>query len=199
MKRLAIVALVGMAAALVLVIRTASNPADGPVSGGDGGLIFGHRLGIGEVFSVGHVLLANEGKRPAVVERVRLVGVAGPLEMVGVRARRLPNERQPGMFVGDYGFPPATYATNPLAEDNVVPVAKTRTRAGTPEERLELVIGVRATAAGVARSRAVEVTYRVGDERYTEVYETPIYLCAPAVTYRDECPPARPRTALEKA
>ena len=183
-----VVAVVAVAAGLVL--RSGSDARDGPVSAGEDGFIFGHRLAVGEAFSVGHVLLANEGERPAVVERVRVVGVAGPLEVLGIRARHLPDEGQPGMFAGDYGFPPTSFPTKGLGDANVVPVSKARTPAGTPEERLELVIGVRAAEPGVVRARGVEVTYRVGGDRYTEVYDTPIYLCAPAAQYREECPPA---------
>ncbi|MGH8998136.1 MAG: hypothetical protein ACRDY7_01950 [Acidimicrobiia bacterium] len=93
------------------------------------------------------------------------------------------------MFQGDFGFPPTRWPSKPLAEQNVVPVAKTFTEDGAPIEALELVIGVTPTEAGVARARAVEFTYRVGDRRFREEYEGSIYLCAPGERYPgDLCP-----------
>ncbi|MGH8974028.1 MAG: hypothetical protein ACRD0C_12600, partial [Acidimicrobiia bacterium] len=62
---------------------------------------------------------------------------------------------------------------------------------GEPIEALQLVIGVKATEAGVARARGVEVAYRVGKTTYREVFLNEFYLCVPAAEYRAEsgCPP----------
>jgi len=93
------------------------------------------------------------------------------------------------MFEEAFGYPPPEWPSRPLSEEHVVPVAKTRTPAGTPGEGLELVIGVRATRPGVGRARAVEFTYKVGGRRYREVYDGSMYLCAPKEQFTaDTCP-----------
>ncbi len=45
---------------------------------------------IGQDFSIGITTLYNGGKKPVVVERVRLLGVTGPLELLGVNTRMYP-------------------------------------------------------------------------------------------------------------
>lgn len=177
-------------AATMVVLRQRSVSGAGPLDAG--GLGYSQPLGVGEIFSVALIFLQNEGRKPAVVERVRLLGVTGPLDFLGVRTRPVPDERGRGMIVGEYGFPPLAYAAEPLAEKNVVPVPKTFTEDGSPAEGLQLLIGVRTTEPGVAAYRAVEVSYRVGKRRYREIYESPVHLCAPAEDFigtAEGCPP----------
>lgn len=180
-------------AATVVVLRQRSGSGDGPLD--VGALGYSQLLSVGEVFSVGTTLLFNEGRKPAVVERVRLHGVTGALELLGVRTRPVPDERGGPTMVGEYGFPPPAYPAEPLAEKNVVPVPKTFTAEGSPVEGLQLVIGIRTTEPGVAAYRAVEVSYRVGKRHYREIHESPVHLCAPAEDFggieggADRCPP----------
>ena len=73
----------------------------------------------------------------------------------------------------------------------MVPVATNFTEEGTPLDALQLVVGFKVTGPGIAKFRGVEVTYKVGDRRYREVYETFTYLCAPESEYPvggDNCP-----------
>lgn len=111
------------------------------------------------------------------------------LELIDIRTRMFPKEPT---FIGFPGFPPTEpgYETSKaLVEQNAVPVPETFTESGTPGEGLQLVIGVRAPRAGIPRSRAVEVTYRVGKRRYREIYEHQIFLCAPGDTFPENgCP-----------
>lgn len=169
----------------VVSLRGDSAPEDGPISGPLGSTI-AQRAEVGQLISVGNVNLRNDGSKPAVVERVRLLGASGPLELLGFRTRLLPAD---GHFVNAGGFPPARYQSEPLSEKSVVPVYD-------PEKsnELHLVIGVRATEPGVARFRAVEVTYQVGKHQYREVFRNSYYLCAPTAEYTAEdgsgnCPP----------
>lgn len=179
---------VGLVAGAVL-LRDRSGPGDGPLDGGVG-TVQGQPLEVGAPYTWGSVLLTNEGKKPAVVERVRLLGVTGSFELLAVHTRPVPDERGQGYILGEDVFPSEQYPTKPLAEQNVVPVAKTRTPAGTPGEGLQIVFGLQVGAPGVARSRAAEVTYRVHDRRYREVYHDEIYLCAPFEAYDEQgqCP-----------
>ncbi len=192
MKRLGFVALgVVLLAAGVLLWNDRRVRGDGPLSAGTGGSETGQKLGVGVEYSIGHALLINKGKRPAVVERVRLLGVTGGLELLGVMTHPVPDEKGQGMFLGLFGFPPTDldYPSKPLSEQNVVPVAKTFNESGEPDEGLELVIGVKATRPGVARARAIEFTYKAGGRKYREVYPGAIYLCAPKEQFPDDtCP-----------
>lgn len=152
------------------------GPLDGPMGVGYGG-----PAAIGQVFSAGLADLSVEGDKPAVIESVRVLGLTGPIDFLGVRTRLLPS--QEGNFLGDNGFPPPKYPAKPLSEQNVVPVVTNFSEKGNPLDALQLLIGIKVTGPGIAKFRAVEVTYKVGDRRYREVYETFTYLCAPESVY----------------
>jgi hypothetical protein len=178
--------------------RDAYDPTAGPIDSSQNGLGYSQPLEVGQDFSIGITTLYNGGKKPIVVERVRLLGVTGALELVGVNTRLFP-QGDVGIFIGEFGFPPAPYPSKPLAEQNVVPVPKLfNPTSGDPDEGLELVIGIRATRPGISAYRAVEVHYRVGDRDYRETYEAnAVHLCAPLAEYSDpisyrsiqDCPP----------
>ena len=190
MKRsaLAVMVVMAIAGAFLVVRRDNEGLKDGPVFAGRGSET-GQRLDVGERFSFGSVLLRNDAKTPARLESVRILGMSGGLELLGVQARPVPDETGRGMFLQAFGFPPADWPSKPLSEAHLVPVAKTLTPSGTPGEGLELVIGVRATRPGVARARAVEFSYSVEGRRYREVYDSSMYLCAPKEQFTaDTCP-----------
>jgi hypothetical protein len=180
---------IAIVAAIVVLNRKPSASSSGPLAGQPSSGL-GQPLKVGKAFSVATVALGNEGKVAARVERVRVLGVTGPLELLGVRVRHLPGE--PGSaFLGLFGFPPPEFPAVPLRQDPVVPVATERTESGDPLQELQLLIGVRATAPGIARYRAVEVTYSVSGRRYRHVYESAAYLCAttaPEINPADPCP-----------
>lgn len=164
----------------------------GPLDG-ENTLDYSHHIAVGERFSFGGALITNDTKKPARIERVRVLGVTDGLEVLGVRTRQVPDGPGPGrvngMFLGALDYPPSEYATRPLAEQNIVPVATSRTPSGDPENGLELVIGVRATRPGIARLRGVEFTYRLGGRRYRGVSKGFLYLCAPVGAHgQDQCP-----------
>jgi hypothetical protein len=190
MKRFALVAVVVLAGVLVFVtVQTTRISGNGPLDGGVGNEQ-GQPLEVGQPYTWGSTLLLNEGKKPVVVERVRLLGVTGSLELLAVHTRQVPDERGQGFYFGDSGFPRSDYPSRPLAEQNVVPVPKTFSPEGNPYEGLQIVLGVQVNETGVARFEAVEVTYKVGGRRYREVYDDSVYLCAPydAYTGNGDCP-----------
>jgi len=190
MKRLALIAAVVLAGIVGFVLlQTTRTASDGPLDGGVG-TEQGQPLEVNQPYTWGSTLLLNEGKRPAVLERVRLLGVTGSLELLAVHTRPVPDERDQGLYLGDTGFPRADYPTRPLAEQNVVPVARTRTPDDSPGEGLQVVLGVQVNEPGVARFEAVEITYKVGGRRYREVFDDSVYLCAPydAYTGNGDCP-----------
>ena len=173
------------------------DPTAGPIDSSQNGLAYSQPLEVGQDFSIGITSLFNSGQKPVVVERVRLLGVTGPLELLGVRTRLFP-QGNVGTFPGDFGFPPERYPnTKPLEEQNVLPVPKLFNEVGDAIEGLELVIGIRATKPGIAAYRAVEVHYRAGRRHYREVFEhNYVHLCAPLSDYVDpvtdrtlDCPP----------
>ena len=120
------------------------------------------------------------------------------LEFIEVRTRLFPQEPT---FIGMLGFPPTDpmySSSRSLEEQGEVPAPKTFNAAGEPDEGMQLVIGVRAPRPGVARSRGVEVTYRVGERQYREVYQHEIYLCVPAEAFGgDDCPGSRHREQFD--
>lgn len=167
-------------------LKARSGPGDGPLRGGT--LNLGHAAEVGEPFSMTNVVVFNYGKKPATIERVRLLGVTGRLELLGIRTRQIPSPD--GYPLGALGYPPAEYTSKPLAEDSVVPVPTTFTEGGSPDEHLQLVIGLRITGPGVAGAQQVQVTYRVGGRRYREVIDNKMHICAPTAQYAEGgCPP----------
>jgi hypothetical protein len=188
MKRFALIAAVVLAGVFVIV-QTKRTSTNGPLDGGVGN-IQGQPLEVKQPYTWGSTLLLNEGKKPATVERVRLLGVTGSFELLAVHTRQVPDERGQGLYFGDTGFPRSDYPSRPLAEQNVVPVPTTFSPEGSPYEGLQIVLGVQVGEPGVAKFEAVEVTYKVGGRRYREVFEDSVYLCAPTDAYTGggKCP-----------
>ena len=192
------VLVLGVVGTVAWLGRDDYDPTAGPIDSSQNGLAYAQPLEVGQDFSIGITTLYNRGKRPVTIERVRLLGVTGPLELLGVNTRRFP-QGDVGIFFGEYGFPPARYPSKPLADQNIVQVPTLfNPTSGDPDDGLELVIGIRATRPGIAAYRAVEVRYRVGSREYREVFEAnSAHLCAPLAEYVDlvshrsiqDCPP----------
>jgi hypothetical protein len=189
---------VGIVATTAWYARYDYDPTAGPIDGSQNGLGFAAPVEVGQDFSIGITALHNDGRKPIVVERVRLLGVTGNLELLGVDTRQYPKGNAQ-ILLGDFGFPPPKYPAKPLIDQDVVPVPT----AAEPQEGLELVIGVRAAKPGIAAYRAVDVFYRVGKRRYHELFNAnTVHLCAPVADFvdpvsyqsRQECPPK----AIEK-
>lgn len=182
-----------MGASLVVVLQGGSQLAAGPVYAGGGRTGNAQPIDVGVSLSFGY-LLRTEGRDPAVVEKVRVLGVTGPIEVLDVWARPHPSGPKPNFFMTAFGFPPPDYPSKPLAEEHVVPVGRTFSEGGTPREGLQLVVGAKSTGPGVGRIRGIEFTYRVGTRRYRNTYEGNGFLCAPAADYfvgsakERECP-----------
>ncbi len=146
----------------------------GPVSGGAG--INGARLAVGETVVFRGFLLRNASKTPAVLEDVRILGLSGGFEVVGLRTGPAAIRPEDFLHRGD-PYPPI--GSDSLADRHVVPGAKSPTASGEPDGGLRLEIGARTMQPGVARARGVEFTYRVGHRRYRRSYDDSMYLCAP--------------------
>lgn len=178
---LALALLVGVPAGWAILDR-GSEAGGGPLDGG-AGRIDGQPVEVSVPYTMGSVLLRNEADQPAVIEDVQLLGINGPLRVLGVLARSWPPETGPALSSGEEGYPPVEVPATPIEELNVVPVAKTRTEAGTPGEGLQLFFGVELTEAGVAWAEQVEVTYRVGGKKYKERFDQAFFLCGPIDQY----------------
>jgi hypothetical protein len=176
---------------LGLIVGCGDGLGDGPLDGSDSGGAYSQPVDVGERFSIGLPLLGNLGAKDAVVEEIRLLRVTGPLEILGLRTRPYP-DGGPTISFGMYGFPPTEEPSHDPTEVNVVTGSPERRPDEAPEQVLQLIFGVNATAPGIAGNRGVEVTYRVGDKRYREVWNDAFELCAPKADYVDggkECPP----------
>lgn len=173
--------LVGIPAGWVLIDRVGTE-GDGPLDGGVG-RIDGQPVEVADPYTMGSVLLRNESDEPAVIENVELLGIHGPLKLHGILSREWPPEDGPALSGGEDDYPPVSAKAKPLSELNVVPVAQTRTEAGTPGEGIQLFFGVEITEPGVAWAEQVEVTYKVGNRRYKETFDRAFFLCAPRDQY----------------
>lgn len=183
---MALIAGAALAAAVVVVVLVRPEGLkEGPVYAGGGRDISAQPIDVVVEYSFGYVL-RNESKRPAEVETVRVVGVTGPVEVLGLMARLRPgaDAPQPSEFMMSFGYPPPEFPSKPIAEEHVVPVGKTFTAGGTPYEGLQLVVGMRIKEPGVGGIRGVEYTYRIGQRRYRNFFDGSGYLCAPRAEYR---------------
>jgi hypothetical protein len=168
-----------------------SEASNGPLDGGEG-RVDGQPVNVDDPYTMGSVLLVNNGDKPVEIEKVQLLGVHGPMKTLGVLSRAWPPATGPALSAGEEDYPPVSAKAEPLAELNVVPIAKTRTEAGTPGEGIQLFFGVQITEPGIAWAERVEVTYKVGGKRYREQFDRAFVLCAPFDAYggaERPCPP----------
>jgi hypothetical protein len=185
-RRAALAAVVTLAAVLLAVLfARRGGLKEGPVYAGGGRNA--QAIDVGVPYSFGY-LLRTEGKRPAELERVRVLGVTGPIEVLGVMARPHPSGPKPYFFALAFGFPPPDYPSKPLAEEHVVPLGSTFSEGGTPDQGLQLVVGVKSTGPGIGRIHGIEFTYRVGKRRYRNSYDGSGFLCAPSSEYLQGAP-----------
>lgn len=182
LKRLAFIAvpLVGLAVALAFG-AAGGGSEDGPLDG-DKGNGHGSPVIVGSEYDSFSVGLDNRGDEPIEIKRVRLVEVSGPVELIGVRARLVPEDGPPGGG-GRVGAPGQSTISFPLKERNVIPVPTSLSELGNPEELLQILFRVKMTAEGIGRSRAVRVDYRAGGKSYTETFPFTMTLCAPRELY----------------
>jgi len=177
-----------MVVAFLVVFKRPHGVTEGPVYAGGGRDIYSQPIDVGASLSLGY-LLKNEAKQPAVVEKVRLVGVTGPIEVLGLVARlRPPPGSGPPAFLAAWGYPPPDYPAKPFNEEHVVPVGTHFSEGGDPHEGLQLMVGVRMTEPGAGGIRGIEYTYRIGRRRYRNFYEGSGYLCAPRAEYANGGP-----------
>ena len=123
-----------------------NNSDDGPLdSGSESG--YAQLIDVGVPFSIGLPLIGNLGDRDGIVEEVRLVGVTGPLEVLGLRTRPYPDDG-PTLSFGMYGFPPTEKPSHDPSKVNVVIGSPNLTPGGTPEDVLQLAGGCVCRQAG---------------------------------------------------
>lgn len=183
---LVVVLVAGAVIAAAGVLARGGN-GDGPLDSGVASG-YGQDMEVGQTTTMGHVWLFNHGTKPAVLERVRILGAPPEMELIDIRTLLFPNTGE-SPLLGNLGPPIEGFPTSTsLAEGDVVPVVKGRTPGGSPEGFLQLLIGVRTTKLGLVHSRAVEITYRVGDRRYKEVLPHRMALCTPRVRTDQSCP-----------
>src|SRR5688572_20940713 len=84
------VLVLGVVGTVAWLGRDDYDPTAGPIDSSQNGLAYAQPLEVGQDFSIGITTLYNRGKRPVTIERVRLLGVTGPLELLGVNTRRFP-------------------------------------------------------------------------------------------------------------
>jgi hypothetical protein len=204
-KRIVLAVLAGgLVAGVVVVLSRDSGLSPGPVNAGAGHSANGQPIEVGERYSFGY-LLKNYGKERAVLEKIRVLGVTGGIEVLGVATRPRPRGSDFSTFLAAYGFPPTDYPSESLADLHVVPVPAPHPADEDPLEGLQLAVGVKATEPGVGRIRGIEFTYKIGNRRFRNFYEGNGFLCAPAELYEEggakeeEClGPRTDRTFSEK-
>lgn len=180
-----------LAAALLFATRSDDAPGAGPLTGADP-IDETQPVPIGEPYDMGSVatFLDNRGDKPITIDRARLIGVAGPVELLEIRTHPV-RAGAPGGDVYGGGIVKTSeqrFPTNPFAGHNTVPVPKLFSETGNPDEGLQLLFRVRMTERGVGRWEALEIFYRAGDKEHREVFPWSVWLCAPADEYMGDPP-----------
>ena len=103
------------------------DPTAGPIDSSQNGLAYSQPVEVGQDFSIGITTLYNSGKKPVLVKRVRLLGVTGPLELLGVNTRLFPEDDE-GIFFGEFGFPRLGTQRSRLLTRTSSPLQRSSTR-----------------------------------------------------------------------
>lgn len=128
----------------------------------------------------GPMMLINDSDHDVTIDAVELIESNG-LELTDWRLRDVGT----GMSTGvQEPFPPSDARAEGA---NVVSSSVTRNDEGTLLSDTELVIGVRAEAAGRATGSRVRVTYSDQGERRTVTFPLSIVLCVPRASVTDGC------------
>lgn len=141
--------------------------------------------GVGDVFTDGSEILDLAGDQNAVIEDIRLVGDEG-LELVG--AKIVGGDRKIGAIQYNKDFPPTN---EPELDDAVFydAVGATITPEAVNPGGWELLLGIKATEEGNLVREAIEVDYRVGEEKYTVSWEALLGVCtSPEYEVDGKCP-----------
>jgi hypothetical protein len=130
---------------------------------------------VGHPFTFSDIVVLNCATEPAILERVDLVGLQSQMKLIGARAA---TARQPWAS-GNRTYPPAfPFPTYPLHGFVVPPLGRTGSDAG-----VGIVLGLMLADPGIHGFRSVQVSYRVGPQRYRYVIPYAVVACAPARAY----------------
>jgi hypothetical protein len=136
-------------------------------------LSLGAPIPLGEAFSLGYLMVENDGDRPVTIDRASLVRSEHGIEFMGAYALPIPNHRAIG-FVKGYHIRP-----------------EGKTLAGlkvAPHVRVQIILGMRTTLPGRYRFEAVKLDYRDGKTSFHDIYPVSGRLCSPAEKYLNHCP-----------
>lgn len=157
---------------------SAGAPAlrDGPLDAGDDTEASAW-VRVGKPVSWGFATLTNASRRPAVLERIDVVGVPPQLEVLAVRVS--PADRPHNIGIGRW---PVTEVPVGDVQGATVPPA------GHPDAEfgLEVIVGLRSRAAGRWITKGLRVAYSVGKDRYLEEFSQVVEICSD----EEKCPPA---------
>jgi hypothetical protein len=129
----------------------------------------------GRAMSFGLLVVENGSERTATLEAVELARATAGMRIVGSYAQ--PVRAGPAVgFVN--GFPPAnaTRARSAVAGYRLAPGTEVR-----------IVVGLTVERSGRFVSRALRLSYRVGDDRYRADWPLGVRLCAPRRQYFGHC------------
>jgi hypothetical protein len=167
-------------------VRVGGPLACGSEDCGAGGSI---PVDVGKPVTTGYLVLQNRTNRPAVLDRLTLVGRPPQLNVVGVYAVRVGDNRYGGIPGLVRGFPP------PGIGPKIRPLAGTIvSHSRTFKDAVIVLVGLRPTRKGSYAYDGLRLNYHVGKTRYVTSYAYAVRVCAPYMSVKN-CPPAEPREA----
>ena len=157
--------LAGAAAANVVAAVFSQTRSTGRLEGGDP-VSVGQPVEIGQPFSSGLLWLTNRSSSPVFLDQIELVEGDNAIKVVGSYVQR--NNRHAVGF--NKGYSPKW--GEPFRQAEVA-----------PGKRIQIVIGLVLSRAGVHRFRAIDVSYRTNSEERTTRFPVATAMCAPASRY----------------
>ena len=160
----------------------------GPLDGGEASdTISIWSVEIGQQLTMGHLVVANEGEKPLVLEELRLVPPLDQgLELIGAVTAQ--DADRPSASIGagrSYPPDPSRVGRTQALKGTVVPPEP---REGKSSRGTAILVGVSLTQPGAFGFDRMEVDYRVGKKPYTMRVDIGFVGCGPPAEYPDRCP-----------
>ncbi|MEV4569199.1 hypothetical protein AB0K12_35975 [Nonomuraea sp. NPDC049419] len=138
----------------------------------------------GERMDWADIIITNPTDRSARIESIQLLGRRPAPEMLLMEARVVGPGRRLGGGILRAGSDRHEWGSDPVpAKGATIPSS-----AEDPSRRgVALVLTVAATSAGLTQLHGIEMTYRIGDDVYTDRFFGDLLICPRAMVGKSEC------------
>ncbi|MGH2651869.1 MAG: hypothetical protein ACRDHK_11750 [Actinomycetota bacterium] len=163
---------------------THDSGSGGPLDGG-GGVKVGFVVNLGTPFTFGTLSMHNMGKRPLVLDAIRLRPPLAPsFRLVDVLVAQDPDRRLNSVGTKSLFPPPEA----DLGQLRPFKGAIVRPREENDMRSTAVLMGLQLDKPGVVSFKQVEIDYHVGSKPYTVRVDLGFQACGPKSAYNGSCP-----------